>query len=194
MGARRAAAQRHPFDPFVVRCHVEPADLDSVAYSPENEAQARSSSARIPSADRSRGSGNSDSDGPPGWISQWSEWARLDVFRSSWARNFLTALVEAAAGLATTETRAALAKKQAGESPREEKEHENENQTRVGACNAVLRTADGGGGQGCVSQGKGGGVYPRETGRHFAASCDPAEEGKRKENFFGLRIHGAGGG
>src|SRR5258708_30679431 len=163
MGARRAAAQRHPFDPFVVRCNVEPADLDSVAYSPENEAQARSSSARIPSADRSRGSGNSDSDGPPGWISQWSEWARLDVFRSSWARNFLTALVEAAAGLATTETRAALAKKQAGGSPREEKEQENKKQNRVGACKAVLSGADRGGGPGCGSQRKGGRGFSPKT-------------------------------
>src|SRR5258708_10704276 len=88
MGTRRAASQRHPSDPFGVRCRVKRADLDRVADSPENEAQARSSSARIPSADRSRGSGNSDSDWPPGWISQWSEWARIDVFRSSWTKGF----------------------------------------------------------------------------------------------------------
>jgi len=38
MGTRRAAAQRHPSDPFGVRCRVKRADLARVADSPESEA------------------------------------------------------------------------------------------------------------------------------------------------------------
>jgi hypothetical protein len=80
MTTRRAAAKRHPSVPFGVRCRVKRADLDRVADSPASAAKTGSSSARIPSAGRSRGSGSSDCDWPPGWISQWSEWTRIDVF------------------------------------------------------------------------------------------------------------------
>src|ERR1700758_633877 len=76
----------------------------------------------------------------------------------------------------------------------EGKKNKNENQSCVGARSALLHAANGGRGQGSVSQGKGGGVYRREAGRHFVASCAPAEEGKRKENVCGIWIFGPGGG
>jgi hypothetical protein len=92
---------------------------------------------------------------------------------------------------AKTETQAALAKKQTGSGPQEEKENKNENQSRVGARSALHVPLTVAGDKD---------VYPKERVTEFivekldvtSLSCAPAEKGKRKENFCGLRIHGAG--